>query len=105
MCSLLRDSSSLRQPPPGTRFALSSLVFGAGRMARLSPRFTGFRPGWAAPAGGDPAAPFTPPLGGFGLTFGLAAGRLGLAGGGRAEDAVNGGGDGIDRHHAVHAAE
>src|ERR1035437_2406686 len=99
MCSLLRDSSCLRQPPTGTRFALSSLVFGAGRMARLSPRFTGFRPGWAAPADGDPASPFTPPLGGFGLTFGLG---FGLAGGGRVQDAVDGRGDGIDRRHTVH---
>src|SRR6185437_14563266 len=34
MCSLLRDSSHSRQPPPGTVFALSCLAFGPSRRRR-----------------------------------------------------------------------
>src|SRR5476651_1174127 len=104
MSNLLRDSSRLRQPPPGTQFALSSLVFVAGRTARFSGGFAGFRPAFGRPAGGGT---FSPPLGDFELSFGLgfslATGLLGLWG--RAQDAVYGGGDDIDRRHAVHGLE
>src|SRR5450631_3932503 len=91
MCSLLGDSSGLRQPPPATHFALSSLVFGAPRTARLSPRFTGFASRTA--------------FSGLGLAAGGLGAWFGFAGPGGAQDAVDGGGDGIDRRHAVHALE
>src|SRR6478672_4677621 len=92
MCSLLRDSSRPRQPPP-TVFALSRLVF--------SP----FGPAGTLPAAGALGGP---PPGRLG-PFALAATRFGrtlLHGSlGRAEQAINGVADLVDRCHAVEASQ
>src|SRR5579885_468307 len=95
MRSLLGDSSAFRQPPPTTRFAQSPPVFASCRGSRPLRCLAGTAPAIGTSRLGSPTGPFFWPLGLTALTAPRAATT-------RAEDSVNGMGDGVDGGHPVH---